>query len=312
MTRQLSLAACECWDAGERLYMPEQFGGLLFFDPLFKYVPGRAVSVYYNYTDEAQNMQPLLDFLTTHQDWFLEKKKVFDAQCAQVRELVKSNSRDHSLLFKLICEIWPTLAVANACGITEFYDVDPELLGICVQIRNESDDVLHPALTYLGELIGNQFVTYSEFASGAVPSDEILQVRSQGFFYHAGVVHLKQPNGLLLVEADHEAPRINSLKGSAACRGIVQGPAAVVFELSDLEKVSEGSVLVAPMTTPDMMAAIHKAVAIVTDEGGITCHAAIVARELSKPAVIGTKQATKMIRDGMMIEVDADHGLVNF
>jgi pyruvate,water dikinase len=64
------------------------------------------------------------------------------------------------------------------------------------------------------------------------------------------------------------------------------------------------------MTTPDFVPAMRKAVAIITDEGGITCHAAIVSRELGKPCIIGTKIATKALKDGDVVEVDADNGVV--
>jgi pyruvate,water dikinase len=64
------------------------------------------------------------------------------------------------------------------------------------------------------------------------------------------------------------------------------------------------------MTRPDYLPAMQKASAFVTDEGGITCHAAIIAREMKKPCIIGTKIASKIIKDGDMVEVDADKGVV--
>ena len=64
------------------------------------------------------------------------------------------------------------------------------------------------------------------------------------------------------------------------------------------------------MTRPEFMPALKKAAAIITDEGGITCHAAIVSRELNIPAVIGTKIASKVLKDGMMLVVKANHGHV--
>jgi pyruvate,water dikinase len=64
------------------------------------------------------------------------------------------------------------------------------------------------------------------------------------------------------------------------------------------------------MTTPDFMPAMERARAFVTDEGGITCHAGIVARELKKPCIIGTKIATQVLKDGDMVEVDADNGII--
>ena len=64
------------------------------------------------------------------------------------------------------------------------------------------------------------------------------------------------------------------------------------------------------MTTPDYVPAMRKASAVVTDEGGITCHAAIFSREINKPCVIGTKFATQVLKDGDIVEVDADNGIV--
>ncbi|MFC1612894.1 PEP-utilizing enzyme [Patescibacteria group bacterium] len=68
--------------------------------------------------------------------------------------------------------------------------------------------------------------------------------------------------------------------------------------------------LVSHMTNPGIVPAMKQAVAIITDMGGITCHAAIVSRELKKPCIIGTKIATQVLKDGDMVEVDADKGIV--
>ncbi len=76
------------------------------------------------------------------------------------------------------------------------------------------------------------------------------------------------------------------------------------------DRAKEGEVLVSPMTVPDVMPAMRKAAAIVTDEGGITCHAAIVARELKKPCVVGTKTATTVFKTGDRLIVDTRRCLV--
>lgn len=100
------------------------------------------------------------------------------------------------------------------------------------------------------------------------------------------------------------------VKGFAASRGIARGPVRIIESAQDIGRVQEGDVLVAVMTRPDYLPAMKKAVAFVTDEGGVTCHAAIVAREMRKPCVIGTKSATKILKDGELVEVDADQGVV--
>jgi len=100
------------------------------------------------------------------------------------------------------------------------------------------------------------------------------------------------------------------LKGVSACKGKVRGLAKLVFSSKDQSKINFGDILVTLMTTPDFLPAMNRASAFVTDEGGVTCHAAIVAREMNKPCIIGTKDATKVIKDGDLIEVDADSGIV--
>ncbi len=100
------------------------------------------------------------------------------------------------------------------------------------------------------------------------------------------------------------------LTGLAASRGVAQGAVRVIESAQDIARVQEGDVLVAVMTRPDYLPAMKRARAFVTDEGGVTCHAAIVAREMNKPCVIGTKHASKVLKDGMKVEVDANKGVV--
>ena len=100
------------------------------------------------------------------------------------------------------------------------------------------------------------------------------------------------------------------LEGLAASPGLASGKVKIVKALDHLEKVLEGDVLVTTMTSPDMVPAMRRAAAIVTDEGGLTSHAAIVSRELGVPAVVGTKEATLKLKDDMVVTVDGEKGLV--
>jgi len=103
---------------------------------------------------------------------------------------------------------------------------------------------------------------------------------------------------------------ITEIKGKIAFKGRVRGKVAVVMKSIEGEKVKEGMILVAPETTPDFIFAMNKAAAFVTDRGGITSHAAIIAREMRKPCIIGTKNGTRVLKDGDMVEVDANNGIV--
>jgi phosphoenolpyruvate synthase/pyruvate phosphate dikinase len=98
--------------------------------------------------------------------------------------------------------------------------------------------------------------------------------------------------------------------GTTACRGKAKGLVKIINEPSEMNKMNQGDILVSTATTPSIVPVMKKASAIVTDEGGLTCHAAIVSREMGTPCVIGTKNATKVLKDGDMVEVDADKGIV--
>ncbi|MBR9699200.1 hypothetical protein GOV09_01970 [Candidatus Woesearchaeota archaeon] len=100
------------------------------------------------------------------------------------------------------------------------------------------------------------------------------------------------------------------ITGQTACGGKAKGLARIVIGETHFGKFMEGDILVAPMTRPEYVPLMKKAKAIITDEGGITCHAAVISRELKVPCVIGTKIATKVLKDNDMIEVDADKGTI--
>ncbi|MFA5613995.1 MAG: phosphoenolpyruvate synthase [Methanoculleus sp.] len=100
------------------------------------------------------------------------------------------------------------------------------------------------------------------------------------------------------------------LEGQGASPGIASGRVVIVRDVRDTSTIKDGDILVTRMTNPDMVPAMRRVRAIVTDEGGMTCHAAIVSRELGTPAVVGTKKATKTLQDGQVITVDGEKGII--
>jgi pyruvate,water dikinase len=100
------------------------------------------------------------------------------------------------------------------------------------------------------------------------------------------------------------------LSGAPASPGIATGPVKLVPDDSQIDKVQNGDILVAEMTTPDFVPAMKRAVAIVTDRGGRTAHAAIVSRELGIPCIVGSEKATTILKDGQIITVDGASGKV--
>ncbi|WP_440010317.1 pyruvate, water dikinase [Halomicrococcus sp. SG-WS-1] len=100
------------------------------------------------------------------------------------------------------------------------------------------------------------------------------------------------------------------VNGLGASPGIASGPVRIVDKLDQLDKVGDGDIIVTEMTTPDMVPAMKRADGIITDEGGMTSHAAIVSRELGVPAVVGSTDATDKLEDDMTITLDGDKGTV--
>ncbi|MDO8556950.1 MAG: PEP/pyruvate-binding domain-containing protein [Candidatus Jorgensenbacteria bacterium] len=143
-----------------------------------------------------------------------------------------------------------------------------------------------------------------------------LRQRKKGYIYFENQIFVGSSIKNFLrrknIRFDDERIILNNkeLKGQIGFPGIVSGRVKVCIAVKQISKVRNGNILVASMTTPDFIPAMQRASAFVTDEGGITSHAAIVARELKKPCIIGTKIATQVLKDGDMVEVDADKGIV--
>ncbi|MEI8337702.1 MAG: PEP-utilizing enzyme [bacterium] len=152
-----------------------------------------------------------------------------------------------------------------------------------------------------------------------LPSIEEINKRKNGFVYcNKGIILTGEKisdieNVFRNIGFDYKIEDfsgITEIKGVSACKGKVTGKVMLVMSKNVISQMKEGFVLVASMTTPEYLPAMQKSIAFITDEGGITCHAAIVARELKKPCIIGTKIATKVLKDGDLVEVDAEKGIV--
>ncbi len=162
-----------------------------------------------------------------------------------------------------------------------------------------SDDEIEE-LVRLGEIIEEHYGTPQDI-EWAIEKGKIYIVQSRA-------VTTIKPKDVAEKEAVEEGEIL--VKGLGASPGIGIGRVKIVLKPEDISKIEKGDVLVAVMTNPDMVPAMRKASAIVTNEGGLTCHAAIVSRELGVPAVVGTKNATEVLKDGMLVTVDGEKGIV--
>lgn len=113
-----------------------------------------------------------------------------------------------------------------------------------------------------------------------------------------------------ITSEDLNEKKVTELKGMCACIGKATGTVKVINHPDEMKKMEYGDILVSAATTPAIVTAMKKAAAIITDEGGLTCHASIVSRELNIPCVVGTRIVTKICKDGDLVEVDATKGIV--
>jgi phosphoenolpyruvate synthase/pyruvate phosphate dikinase len=164
----------------------------------------------------------------------------------------------------------------------------------------------------------SKFITYQEilefFNKGTKFNEYILNSRKKYFLVtKKGILSESLEKYLANCRYTLEETKLiqsDTIKGRTAYPGLVKGIVKIVNNKEAFEKMNKGDILVTGMTTPDFLPVIEKSAGFITDEGGITCHAAIVSRELKKPCIIGTKIATKVLKDGDIVKVDADKGII--
>lgn len=258
------------------------------------------------------------------------KKKQFELNniLKEIRIFYNSNHSNSLSAIREIYEGYKLILPFSllATEVPEYNTVSKEFLDICFDMRKKMEFVFK-----IGESLGKKLIKKAEKEVG-LESGTLENLTYREFCVYCDnkklPKHIEKRKDFVLIRIatnkdfvfyDKEKldqinlPRIkktNFVKGVSASKGKVVGTVKMMRTLDDAKKVNKGDVLIASMTDPRYMSAMQKAYAFVTDEGGITCHAAIVARELKKPCVIGTKVATKTFKDGDTVEVNADEGFV--
>ncbi|HAT03911.1 MAG TPA: hypothetical protein DCS29_04025 [Candidatus Magasanikbacteria bacterium] len=145
----------------------------------------------------------------------------------------------------------------------------------------------------------------------------ILQKRLEGFgvrfFHECEELDAKQVEffwQLYDSKSEEGALQAKGIVASKGNGGVVKGKVRILLDPTKVDSFVDGEILLAPMTSPEYVFVMKKSLAVVTDTGGLTSHAAIVSRELNIPCLVGTKNATKIFKDGDVVEVDANEGVV--
>ena len=258
-------------------------------------------------------------FFTSFASEYLEKAKVLKVFIDN-----KTITRENLLFFAdALCELWQGLYASLFIAPDEDFDSVTRETALAFRHKTEKLEYtlfnfIEKALRKLYPTLGDRvkYIAWEELGLNKIPPAETLQARANELIILGDKVIVKeafekiQKQCDFILESEEYVTGHTTLKGQVAFRGTVTGVVRKILKVSDLSSFLENEVLVSYMTISDFLPAMMKASAFVTDEGGITCHAAIAARELKKPCIIGTKIATQVLKDGDMVEVKADHGLV--
>jgi len=236
----------------------------------------------------------------------------------------KLEKNDIIKLYNLKVKCWPAITIFDQISSTPEIVLDNKIIDFLLEIRKNygefsyefADFILKSIPKIYPEINGfEDVILIQEFINGKFPSKQELEKRKK--YYTLYSHYLETDISFEGVSKEHEfeivkeiLDNINEVKGDIAMRGKTRGVVKLIFKIEDTYKVETGNILISPMTTPDHIIAMDKASAFVTDEGGIACHAAIVAREFQKPCIVGTHNATKVFKDGDLVFVDADEGVV--
>lgn len=186
-----------------------------------------------------------------------------------------------------------------------------KLCGGADSIIRKSLEAIYPKLEHLSSVI-----RIEELLSNKIPTKTILAKRYKSYFLADNKLFIFSKSQVAkkldvrFAEDKIKNKQLKQLKGNIACQGFAKGYVRRLMGHDQIHLLQDGEILVSPMTIPDFLPAMKKAAAFVTDEGGMLCHAAIVAREFKKPCIVGTKFATQVLKDGDLVEVDADKGIV--
>ncbi len=173
-------------------------------------------------------------------------------------------------------------------------------------LRPTLDDREVLAVAALGLRIEEHYGTPQDTEWAFDPEGELWMLQSRPIT----TLHEEQEPTPRAGEARTQQPQAVLLHGLGGAPGSASGAARVLTSLADASALGDGDVLVTHMTSPDWLPLLRRAAAVVTDSGGMTCHAAIVSRELGIPCVVGTGEATGKLRDGEIVTVDATRGVV--
>ncbi|MFA7663098.1 MAG: PEP-utilizing enzyme [Patescibacteria group bacterium] len=322
--RDLSLFSIISWQKGYTKYLKENQD--FWYDVIFHY-DGEKVNFYHRLSDFDFFKKSITEKLLSNKELFEKLNTFFQKDVNELKNLFENLSlKDSEKISDLIGKI---MSLYIFIVSDSFVGRQPNAW----ESRHLSEGILYSVdekIEILLKQLLNQNGLDEELAHFLTP-EEVVFILDHNFDKLDLVSIVSRKNGYILFnnelltkptfdefclknqltnpENDTVVQKTSlEIKGSVACGGFSIGRAKIIITKNDFEKINTGDILVSIMTNASFTPLLNKVSAIVTDEGGITCHAAIISRELNIPCITGTKNATKLIKDNDIVIVDANTG----
>lgn len=246
------------------------------------------------------------DFIDKYKEAYLNKTESGQEVIQQVQELKKNSEK-----------------VLN--------NLKDEKIKVLAQLMGKVGTFRDKNKAYLGQTIKYRLMILDEIAKRNIETrdnlnyyliEELLELLSSSNKISHRIITKRKKEGVTLIRSEYLVnkftvvkksqigTKIKSLSGICASQGVTKGVCKIVFNKKDSLKVKKGDILVAIGTDFDFLEAMHLSGGIITEEGGLLSHASVVSREMKKPCCISVKDATRILKDGMSIELDASNGVI--
>ncbi len=331
-SRQRSLFHCYIWDKSNATDFKKWIGANIKYRLFTSEGANGKINVYYDIEETNEFWKRVWKKVVTEPGFFEKVNKAFYKEWkillpyASGEKEIK-NIDDLEKYYNAYLKWWAPMAINF--NIPDLIDIPEKFKNGALKIREEIERPKADVDTLFLNFFLMKYPEYKEIARVLLPKEifglkkkplsdvqiKNIKKRLNGYFMLDSKLYpLDQLDRILknkkITLYKTEDKNIKEIKGTSASKGYAKGKVRLVLYANDISKLKAGEILVTEMTLPAFVPYMKTAAAFITDEGGLTCHAAIVSREMKKPCIIGTKIATQVLKDGDMVEVDANNGVV--
>ena len=317
LTRQKPIIDIEIYYRGEYEGIKKVTRNLYYFKPLFIFNPEENnVSIYYNGVDLEELPEPMYYYLDLDFDKTLKYYEKIKTNIKYLDTIIDNKKElEYKSYIEKIIEIYPLISLGQLAG--HFNEMTKRVKDLLIEFREKYDYIIYKAVDYLVQKVKEKlpkeyqeyidFLKLEETVNNNLPSIEELEKRKQGYIYYNGKLYITKDYNPFFYEHNISiaAPENNLLTGTFTYFSgkSIKGRVCKIMSDKDFSSFKENDIIVTPMTSPKFLSILKHCQAIITDEGGITSHAAIISRELKIPCLVGTRGATKHLSTGEIIEI---------